>query len=59
MAAERIDLEAERPRWFDDVIALVTAAAQADVQAGNAPVAAQVPVVRRTPALQLVVGGGC
>lgn len=44
------EVEAERPRWFDDVIAIVTAAARADEQAGNAP-------TLRTPVLQLVAGG--
>lgn len=39
-------LEAARPRWFDDVVSLHTAAVHADIAAGHAPTTVKVPVLR-------------
>ena len=52
------DLEAERPGWFGDVVAMVTAAAQAELQAGEGPEVVEVPLVTPgAPRLTLVAGG--
>lgn len=47
----------ERPRWYDDVISIFIAAANADIQSGRIPEVAEVPLVRRGAPLLLVVGG--
>lgn len=40
------ELEADRPWWMDDVIAIARAAALADLQAGNVPAPVLVPLRR-------------
>lgn len=39
------DLETERPRWMDDVVALHTAAMRADLQNGDGPEVVRVPLL--------------
>lgn len=38
------ELDASHPRWHDDVVAIVRAAAYAEIQSGNGPVAVLVPL---------------
>lgn len=53
------ELEAERPRWFDDVVTLIRAATAAEEQAGALPEPVMVPVLRASgPGLRLVSGEG-
>ena len=40
------DLEQIRPRWFDEVVAIHTAAAVADVARGDVPEPVNVPLIR-------------
>ena len=52
------DLQAARPGWFGDVVELLVASAEADVQAGTAPKPVLVPLLRGDrPRLRLVAGG--
>ena len=48
-------LSATRPLWHDDVIALISHAAQAEMHAGNGPAPVEVPVLSLVPVKEVAV----